>query len=110
MALFLSAQNSVRLTLLLSAVLLLSPVHAKAEELDSASQDALEKTQNLLNNQAARKEAASRNPDTVRANGAVEKLGGSQANTDAMYGLSSDIFAEDGQRQQWRFGSDAKGS
>ncbi|MCH2534949.1 MAG: hypothetical protein MK008_10950 [Bdellovibrionales bacterium] len=61
-------------------------------ELDSSSTKALEKTKTLLQNQEARQKAAQQTPEAQKAYNKAKSLMGSQQGTDALFGLSSEVF------------------
>ena len=61
--------------------------------LDGASAEALEKTQNLLRNSGARKEAIKAGGQQMQeADANAAGLAGSQANKERMYDISADVF------------------
>ena len=64
-----------------------------AQELDAASKEALAKTQQLLTTPAEREAAISKSPGGQIADGQIKALAGTQANTDEIYKITSDIFA-----------------
>lgn len=67
---------------------------AWSDELDAASTEALQKTQDLLKNPNARKDAISKNPNAQMVDQQVKALGGTDSNTEELYGLSSDVFED----------------
>lgn len=61
-------------------------------DLDSSSQEALEKTKALLKNRDAREKAAQESDASQKAHYQAKQLMGSQQGTDALYGLSAEVF------------------
>lgn len=61
-------------------------------ELDSGSQQALEQTKALLQNQESRQKAAKDSPEATKAYENAKNLMGSEQGTDNLFGLSSEIF------------------
>jgi hypothetical protein len=80
---------SPRKTLLL--VLALSIPGARAE-MDAATRDALEKTQQMLADPTKREEAIARDPNAKAVDERVKSLGLSPQDQEALYRLSSGIF------------------
>lgn len=70
------------------------PWQSFAQELSQASLEALEKTQALLRDPAQRSEAMARSADAQRNHAELQKMTGSQDNTNATYDLSADIFGD----------------
>jgi hypothetical protein len=66
----------------------------RAEELDSASTEALLKTQQLLQSPALRDKAIGESANAGMIDSQVKSLAGNAANTEAIYSLSSDVMAE----------------
>lgn len=67
---------------------------ASAEELDLASQEAALRTRQMLENPELREQAVSKSAEAAFMHRQAESLGGSPENTEEIYGLASDIFAE----------------
>lgn len=68
---------------------------SRPQGLDAASQDALEKTQQLLTNRIDREEAIKKDPKAQRADGMVQSLFGADASSsDAVYQLASEVFSQ----------------
>ncbi len=67
---------------------------AAAGELDGASQEALDKTQGLLTNKAERDKAVRGDAKAEAADAKVQALPGSAQDKEAIYGISSEIFAD----------------
>lgn len=61
-------------------------------QLDSSSQEALDKTTVLLKSKEARQEAAQKSPQAKKAYSNATKLMGSDKGEDALFGLSAEIF------------------
>lgn len=62
-------------------------------KIDSASQEALEKTQQLLNDKDLRREAIGKNPKAIKADGFLNDLtGGDSKLNDEIYFLASEVF------------------
>ncbi len=80
-------------TFVMSLVLLTSvSLSARAEEaMDGSSKEALEKTQQLLRDRAAREKASQENTAASGAHAEVVKLGGAQVQ-DGVYDLSADVL------------------
>jgi hypothetical protein len=78
-----------------TAVLLITfSFHAKAAELDHASEEALQKTQAMLGDQKAMQDYAKTNPDAAKTMNQVSSLtGGNEGDSAAVYKLAADIFA-----------------
>lgn len=67
---------------------------AYAQHLDSASQEALQKTQELLKDPAARRQAIKGDPKGQSADKMVDQISGGGTAKEDVYGLASDVFAE----------------
>lgn len=63
-------------------------------ELDGASQEALQKTQEMLQDPKERNKAIQKDANAVAADQQVRSLAGSDKNTQEIYGLSSDILGD----------------
>ncbi len=74
--------------------LTLNPVHSAADDLDSASTEALGKTQQLLRSQSERQQYIDKNAPAQSANKKVEDLTSNPKTQDDIYNLSSDIFGD----------------
>lgn len=74
--------------------MLLAHLPAKAEELDKASQEALQKTTELLTNRAQREEAIKKDTKAQGADKMVDQVSGGGQNKEDVYGLASDVFAD----------------
>lgn len=79
---------------ILSFLLLIPAVSLADGALDPASTEALQKTMNLLQSDAVRQEAITKSPDAQAADAQVKAIGGNQANTEAIYQLSSEVFEQ----------------
>lgn len=76
------------------AVLLIGriePFEAQAQ-LDPASQEALQKTNELLRSPEQREELKAKDPAAKKADAYVQALGGSAANSQKVYDLSAQVF------------------
>ncbi|MGE3385489.1 MAG: hypothetical protein AB7K41_02020 [Bdellovibrionales bacterium] len=80
--------------LLFLGLMLLAHLPAKAEELDKASQEALQKTTELLTNRAQREEAIKKDTKAQGADKMVDQVSGGGQNKEDVYGLASDVFAD----------------
>ena len=80
--------------LFILGLLLSIPQFALSAELDSASQEALQKTQELLTNPALRNQAIEKDGKAKSADKMVEQLGGDAAAKEDIYKLAGDVFAE----------------
>ncbi len=79
----------------LALALLLAATPALAEELDAATLKALQDTQNVLKNPALRAaQPEAKSPDAQAVQKQIEILGGGGANSEAIYGLASDVMAD----------------
>lgn len=79
------------------ALLLLTAVFAwsaAGQQLDSASNEALEKTQTLLHSKSERQKYIDKNPAAKSADQKIDALTGDSSVKEDMYGASSDIFAD----------------
>src|SRR4051812_45740097 len=74
--------------------LVLSASLALAGDLDDASNDALVSTQKLLTDPALRAKAVKENSGAAQAHQQADLAAGGGANTEALYGLSSEIFED----------------
>lgn len=61
--------------------------------LPASGDEALNETQHVLTSPQAREEAIRNDPNAQRINEQVKQLAGSDANTEEIYGLSSEIFS-----------------
>jgi len=73
-----------------SAFLFAAP--AFAEDLDAASQQALQQTQDLMKNDSARQQVIDQSPELRKMDGKVGDLVGSPANKDKMYDISAGVM------------------
>lgn len=81
------------LWILLLAITAVFP-RGQAEELDSASTEALSKTQKLLTTPNLRDKAIHESAAAQTVDAQVRALAGNEANTEQIYGLSNEIFAD----------------
>ena len=65
-----------------------------SEELDAYSQEALEKTTNLMNNPTERHEANSKDSKALEVDHNVQNLMGNKENMNEVYNLSAEIFKD----------------
>jgi len=80
----------VKIVLILTTLLLFS---AQASDLDSTSQDALDKTQALMKSHDDRQKYIEANPEAQAADAKIDALTGDQKTKDEIYDTSSDIFS-----------------
>jgi hypothetical protein len=76
--------------LILSCGLILSNT---ASALDAADEEALKKTQELLQNPALRQKTLEKDADAARADQKVRELGVTEENSEEIYSITSDIAA-----------------
>ncbi len=74
--------------------LFFNAVAFESSELDSASQKALDETQQLLKDKSARENEIGKDSRTQYVDKQVKSIAGSSENTEAIYGLSSDVMEE----------------
>lgn len=87
--------NLVSKSCVLIFALMTPIVFAQNQQTDQATQNALEQTQQMLNNPAFRDKAVKENSETRKAHDSVNKLtGGNQNLNNQVYGLSSNIFGD----------------
>lgn len=82
----------MKLVLFFTAFFFLSSAMAQQQKWDQHSEQALKETQDLLKNQEQRDKAVQSDPNAKATHSEVEKLSGSSQNTNAIYGLSAEIF------------------
>lgn len=67
-------------------------VHAEDPTMDPVSQEALKKTQQMLRDAKERSKAVSQDPQAGWMDNHVRSLGGSETNTQEIYGLAADVL------------------
>lgn len=80
------------IAVLIAFVALSAPFGASA--LDASSEEALRKTQEMLRDSNQRATVIQQSPDAQRNNTSLESMAGSKENTNAVYDLSADVFAD----------------
>lgn len=79
----------------LIVLLVLLSIPALAEGLDSYDQEALQKTQELLNNPKERNQAIQADPNAIKADKNAQSLfDGDKQSTDEIYKLASEVFGD----------------
>ncbi|MBC7691822.1 MAG: hypothetical protein H7222_08625 [Methylotenera sp.] len=77
-----------------AAVLMAAPGPLHAEELDGASQEALTKTQHLLQDSVLRSQELGRSAEGKEVGRQVESISGNAANQDEMYRVSGKVLED----------------
>lgn len=85
--------SMTRSTWMLLAALVASPSVSFAQDMDASSEMALQQTQQLLENPNVRNEAIRKSDSAQAADAKLREVAGSEANTQEMYMLASQIFA-----------------
>ena len=83
----------MKLKVALLLTLFLQSALAKDKDLDSASQQGLQKTQKLLRSKSEREQYMEKHPEAKNADKKVDNLTANPKLKEQIYGVSSDVFA-----------------